>query len=111
MIEINNIEEFNQIIQDSENTIVLIFKHSTRCPTSAHAKAELEKFVTNYPQYSSKTYIVKVIESRELSNYIAETTNVEHQSPQLLIIKNGKVVSHISHFKITSKNLEELLLK
>ncbi len=109
MIELNNIEDFDKILENSKSTTILIFKHSTRCPTSAHAKAELEKFLNEHPQHSQNTYLVKVIESRQLSNHISETTGIEHHSPQLLVLKNGKVEHHISHFKITTKNLEELL--
>ncbi|MCX8063926.1 MAG: bacillithiol system redox-active protein YtxJ [Candidatus Hydrogenedentes bacterium] len=106
MIEINDLDELKKIIENSQNNTILIFKHSTRCPVSSHAKKELEKFLEKYPQFSSKAYLIKVIECRQLSNYISEITNVEHQSPQILILKDGKVTSHLSHFKITAKSIE-----
>lgn len=109
MIEISDIKKLQDILDNAEKGTLLIFKHSTRCPVSSHAKKELEKFLENNPKYKENTFLIKVIESRELSNYITETTGIEHQSPQLLIMKDGKVLIHLSHFQITVKSIESAL--
>lgn len=77
-----------------------VYKHSTACPISA-AAAEV---VRGYP-FDRPLYWVNVIEQRPLSNWVAETCGVRHQSPQLLKISGGRVEQHWSHFAITAANL------
>ncbi|MGC8738348.1 MAG: bacillithiol system redox-active protein YtxJ [Candidatus Hydrogenedens sp.] len=109
MIEMTKKEEFDSLLKNSNDIILIIFKHSNRCPISWNAKKEIDTFLEKYTEYNNNTYLINVIDSRPLSNYIAETLHVEHQSPQIIILKNGAVVKHISHLTITEKNLENIL--
>ena len=72
-----------------------IFKHSTTCPTSARAAKEIERASTSLPVFQ-----VNVREQRELSAWVAETFGVEHQSPQLLLIRGGKAEKVWNHYDI-----------
>ncbi|HOV33072.1 MAG TPA: bacillithiol system redox-active protein YtxJ [Candidatus Hydrogenedens sp.] len=109
MEELTQIEEFDNIVKDKKETPLIIFKHSTRCPISWNAKKELDSFLENHPEYKNCSYSINVIDSRPLSNYITETLKVEHQSPQIIIIKKSSVLSHFSHFTITEQKLLETL--
>ncbi len=109
MEELTQIEEFDNIIKDKKETPLIIFKHSTRCPISGNAKKEVDSFIESHPEYKNCSYLINVIDSRPLSNHITETLKVEHQSPQILIIKNGSVLIHFSHFTITKEKLSEVL--
>ncbi len=80
-----------------------IFKHSTRCPISAAAEAEFEKFAAAHP--GAPVYRVLVIEDRPLSNAIAEKLAIPHPSPQAILIRDGKPIWSASHWDITEQEL------
>ncbi|MFZ3578345.1 bacillithiol system redox-active protein YtxJ [Virgibacillus sp. DJP39] len=108
MQEIDNREDWDQIFQDSTKNPVLVFKHSTTCPISAKAFQEYTSYVEANEE-SVNNYLVKVIESREVSNQIQNDTNIKHESPQLFLIKDQEVVWHTSHGKITKGNIEDTI--
>lgn len=87
---------------------VAIFKHSTRCGISLHANSELENMS---PELESKiqVYYLDLLNYRSLSNLIAEELKVMHQSPQLIILKDGEAVKSSSHSGVRPKFLEEFL--
>ncbi|WP_425441983.1 bacillithiol system redox-active protein YtxJ [Sediminibacillus massiliensis] len=94
-------EEFEQVKNQYESFILM--KHSLTCPISAEAKREFELFseeATDVP-----LFVLYVQKARELSNHIAETYDVKHESPQVLVFKNNQVVWNESHGNITKKNL------
>lgn len=81
----------------------VIFKHSTRCATSSMVKNRLER---NEQPVHIDFYFLDLIAHRLLSNKIAEVFNVYHESPQLLLIKNGECVYEESH---TGINMQETI--
>jgi len=97
--------EFNQIVSDSAGHPIFLFKHSTRCPVSAHAHAEFARFAEEHPEIECRE--VLVVEQRPLSQHIAQQTDVAHQSPQALLFSNGKVVWNASHFSISADGLRK----
>ena len=84
---------------------LVIFKHSERCSVSRMAKRTFEN------EYESEVpvYLIHVIDERPISNKIAEITGINHQSPQLLIIKDGKCVYHASHDHISALEIKAYL--
>ncbi len=106
MKEITTIEEFDSLLKNNTESILIFFKHSNRCPISWNAKKEVDKFLENHSGFKDKTFLVNVVDSRPLSNYIAESLKIEHQSPQIIITKNGTVIKHFSHLSITEQKLE-----
>ncbi|HOQ32063.1 MAG TPA: bacillithiol system redox-active protein YtxJ [Candidatus Hydrogenedens sp.] len=109
MIEITKLEELDNLLNNTTKGILIFFKHSNRCPISWNAKKETDAFLEKHTEYKNNTYLINVIDSRPLSNHLADTLKVEHQSPQIIILQNGSVVKHISHLTITEKNLENIL--
>lgn len=101
-------EEFSQAWNNSTNKAVLLFKQSTTCPISAGAFMRFNTFLKSTTE-DIEAYFVKVRETREVSNQIAEETGVQHQSPQILLVKNKEVLWNASHAKITEESIEAAL--
>jgi bacillithiol system protein YtxJ len=99
--------DLDQLIEQSQAGLVFVFKHSTQCSISSQAYEEFTDFIEGVPGLVCGT--VLVIENRKLSNAIAERFGVRHQSPQALLIKDGRVVWHASHWSITPDSLSEAL--
>ncbi len=79
-----------------------VFKHSTTCPVSARAATEVKEMRTGIP-----VYLIKVREQRELSNWVAETFGVTHESPQLILIREGKMEEVWNHGEIRREDIKE----
>ena len=92
----------------SKQKAQLIFKHSTRCNISSVAKNRLEK---NTPPDSIDFYYLDLIHYRQLSAKIAEEFDVYHESPQILLIKNGSCIYDESHGGIIMEEIVEQALK
>jgi bacillithiol system protein YtxJ len=78
----------------------LVFKHSTTCGISAAAAREVRAMETEVP-----IYWINVREQRDLSNWVAESYNVAHESPQLILIREGKPHKVWSHYEVQRTNL------
>jgi bacillithiol system protein YtxJ len=97
-------EQLNKIIEDSYQTPQVIFKHSTRCSISGAARARLDK--ASEPEGIAFHYL-DLLSYRPLSNKIAETFHVHHESPQALLIKKGECVYDESHLSIMMEDIVE----
>ena len=98
--------QLTEILQLSAQKPQVIFKHSTRCSISLMAKSRLDR---NPPPEGADFYYLDLLEYRNLSNRIAELYNIEHQSPQILIIINGKCVYNESHNAININDIKECI--
>ncbi len=105
-INFTDSQQIQEIIELSKQSPVLIFKHSTRCSISSTALNRLERA---WNLTDAKAYYLDLIAYRPISNALAEQFNVEHQSPQVLIIKNGQCVYHESHWEIAFDSIQPLL--
>ena len=104
-IQLNSDQQIEEIIRASDNQPQVIFKHSTRCSISTMAKGRLER--AGLPGHVP-FYYLDLLSHRPISNKIAEMFSVEHESPQVLVIKNGKCVYTESHSGI---HMDEILEK
>ncbi len=84
----------------------MIFKHSTRCPVSAMSLYRLEKNWSKLKEAVSP-YFLDLINYRSVSNKIEELLEVRHESPQVLLIKNGKCIYHQSHHLISVDEINQ----
>ena len=87
------------------NEVAILYKHSTRCPTSWSAKRQVERFLDL--STGTPVYVVDVIQNRSLSKQIAEDLGVKHESPQAILMRSGEVIAHVSHRQITVQLLED----
>lgn len=92
--------QLENIKKESAEQPVLIFKHSTRCSISATALNRLERAWKAEDMPMVKAYYLDLLSYRAISQQIASTFSVVHESPQLLLISNGKCVYHASHLEI-----------
>ena len=86
----------------------LIFKHSTRCSISSMAKSRLDR---SEPPQNIIFYYLDLIAHRDISNRIAEEFGVHHESPQIMLIRNGKCVYDESHNGISMDDIAQQAMK
>lgn len=104
---IENSNEINEIKEASHHKLQLIFKHSTRCIIS---KMALKNFESDFLLHDViDAYYLDLIAYRNISNEIAEVFAVEHQSPQILLIKDGVAVYAASHESIDANVLTKII--
>lgn len=107
-ISLNELDQLDFIENKSATKTQVLFKHSTRCGISSMV---MRQFVEAY-QLTEKDidlYYLDLLNYREISNEIANKFQVLHESPQLIVIKNGVVVAHASHGAINDIELQQHL--
>jgi bacillithiol system protein YtxJ len=101
-LPLTSLEGLDNLVQQSFTEQIAIFKHSTRCSISRMIKDRVERGV---PRQHMPAYYLDLLEHRDISNSIATRVNVQHESPQLLILRNGVCTSHASHNAIQPEML------
>ncbi|MFC4775889.1 bacillithiol system redox-active protein YtxJ [Paenibacillus sp. GCM10023252] len=107
--EIETIEQWQQTLEGSADRPVVVFKHSTTCPVSANALREFNEYLEASPRQDADYVLVKVIESRPVSNQIAEDVAVKHESPQIILVEKNAKVWTASHWAITNEHIKAVL--
>jgi bacillithiol system protein YtxJ len=90
------------LLTDSEHRPVIVFKHSNACSISSRAYRELEKLET-------PVNILEVQSAREVSREFSHLTGVQHETPQVVLLRNGKAVWNASHFDVTAGGVAKAL--
>lgn len=105
--QLTDLGQLNEIIAESTDKPVLVFKHSTRCGVS---RMVLKQFENEFDLHEKITpYFLDLLEHRDVSNEIASRFGVFHQSPQLIVIKDGKALFNDSHGSIDAGKLEQFI--
>lgn len=99
-------EQVEDIAERSHLKPCVIFKHSVRCNISYIAQHRLEQ-KWDFTQEEVEPYYLDLIQYRDVSQYIAERFAVHHESPQLLLIRNGECTYEASHLDISVDELRE----
>ncbi len=110
-IELTDPQQLQEVIEVSKTQPVFIFKHSTTCSVSRMALDRLERQWKPQENVPATAYFLDLLRHRALSNQLAEVFQVRHESPQVLVIKNGRAVYHESHYGITHAALQAALIK
>lgn len=105
---LTEVDQVSQIITQSVERPAFIFKHSTRCAIS---KMALKNFENHFKAADADAYFLDLLEYRGVSNHVAALFDVVHQSPQLLLIKDGKCVFTASHSDIDADELVKKIQK
>lgn len=105
---LENEQQLEELKKTSFMKPVAIFKHSTRCSISRMSWNQFQKYY-NISNDKMELYHLDLLEYRFISNEIAEQFQVPHQSPQIIVIKDGVAVYHTSHESIDAKDLEEFV--
>lgn len=98
-----------QIRLQSKEKAVIIFKHSIRCSISAMVLNRLERQWNSSEMEGAVPYFLDLISYRQVSSAVAKTYNVVHQSPQVLVIQDGKCIYNSSHTDISYEKLKSLV--
>ena len=107
MKELQTIQDWQAVLEQSKETPVFVLKHSTTCPVSATAYREFDASITTIPKY-----FLRIQDNRPISNEIESDLGIRHESPQLFLLKDGKALWQATHYAISkskiNKALEEL---
>ncbi|MDO1500277.1 bacillithiol system redox-active protein YtxJ [Winogradskyella maritima] len=103
-IPLTTLEQLDAIAEKSKTKTQVIFKHSTRCGISRMVINQFVEFY-NLEETNIDLYYLDLLNHRDVSNEVGYKFQVLHQSPQLLIIKNGVAVAHASHGAINDLEL------
>lgn len=98
-------EQLKEIINESHEKPVAIFKHSIRCSISSMAKRRLERN-WDIAEDSLTIYYLDLITFRSVSNKIVEVFEIQHESPQIILVKDGEAIFHTSHSDISVEGLK-----
>jgi len=99
-VRITDVESFEELASRSQDVPVVVFKHSTTCPISAAAYEEMSRF-------DGEVALVEVQRALSLSKAIERKTGVPHESPQVLVLRKGKVVWDASHWKVKADAVQQ----
>lgn len=106
--ELLTIEELGLTLEQSSEKPVLFFKHSLTCPISARAFKEFQSYLEEADTHVSYK-LITVQTARAVSNEVAARLNVAHESPQAILVKDGREVWNASHFDINVSSLERAI--
>ncbi len=98
--EIDSIEDCASVMKEE---LVVLFKHSPTCPVSWMAHREVMQYRVAQPEVP--IYLVSVRRRRDVSRFIADHTHVDHESPQVIVLRRGEVIAARSHDDITAETI------
>jgi len=104
---LTTLDQLNDLLISSNEKPVLLFKHSTRCSISDMVKNRLELYWDD--TIGVQPVYLDLLAYRNISDEIASRFNVTHQSPQVLLIKNGDCIYHASHNEIDLTKIKQIL--
>jgi len=96
--EINSTEELKNLFEQSFEKPIVLFKHSLTCPISAGVYQEVSGA-------DADINLIIMQRARSVSTEIAEKTGIRHESPQAIVIKDGKPIYHASHYDVTAEDI------
>lgn len=97
--KVESTEKLDELFALSNEKPVVLFKHSVTCPISSDVYYEVSNADTDIN-------LVVVQTARNISNAIAERTGIRHESPQAIVLKEGKAIYHASHYDVTAEEIE-----
>ena len=108
LIVLDDADALERAVLASEERLVLLFKHSVTCGTSAQAYDELVAYLNEW-ESDAMFAIVTVQTHRDISDDIAARLNVRHETPQVLLLQGGRVVWDASHFHVTAQTINKAI--
>lgn len=106
-IPLKDVSQLDEIVENSNDKTIGIFKHSTRCSISRFVLKQFEKEYNLDDKVD--LYFLDLLNHRDISNEIANQFQVVHQSPQLILVKNGVAVYNTSHSEIDASQIYKFI--
>jgi bacillithiol system protein YtxJ len=107
--ELMTVKSWTQVLEKSKSQPIFVFKHSTTCGISARAAFRVNEWLKDAPKSTPEFHFVIVRARRPVSNAIEKDLQVKHESPQLLLIRDGKSIWDSDHNAITAESIEKAL--
>jgi thioredoxin 1 len=105
---LTDFSELDAAILESEKRPVLLFKHSRYCGVSAEALDELQSHIEKTP--ADVAYrMITVQTHRPISDAVSLRLGLRHETPQAILLRDGKIIWNASHFRITARQLDDIL--
>lgn len=101
---LTDVAALDTLLSGSSQRPVILFKHSPTCGISAHVFHNLQPLVQN-AQLDAEWYLISVLAHRDISMAVADRLKVWHASPQVIVLRQGKVMWHGSHFAISERSV------
>jgi monothiol bacilliredoxin len=98
--EIYDAAQLETLFEKSFESPVVVFKHSLTCPISSYAYQKIS-------EADAEINLIVVQHARSVSSAIAEKTGVRHESPQAIVLRDGKAVYHASHYSVDAESIEK----
>jgi bacillithiol system protein YtxJ len=113
LTQLQHIEQLDRLLSESHTRPLLLFKHSFSCGVSAealdelidHLNADIVAAGVPDPRYA----IVTVQTHRDVSNAVSSKLGIRHETPQALLIRDGRVIWSASHFRVTAEAMKKAL--
>jgi thioredoxin 1 len=109
LMPLQDLESLDAAIAESADRPVLLFKHSRYCGVSCEALDELQTHIEGRAPGSVAYKMITVQTHRPLSDAVANRLGIRHETPQAILLRNGKAVWNASHFRITASQLDQIL--
>jgi bacillithiol system protein YtxJ len=106
---LHDVDAFEQAIAESQDRPVLLFKHSRYCGVSCEAMDELQSHIDGRGDAGVSYKVITVQTHRNVSDAIAQRLGIRHETPQAILLRDGKAVWNASHFRITASQLDQVL--
>ena len=108
LTSLDHLEQLDQLLTESQDRPLLLFKHSYSCGVSLEALDEIVDHL-NQESLDARYAIVTVQTHREVSNAVASRLGVRHQTPQAIVVKGGRAVWSASHFRVNAQEIRKAL--
>ncbi len=105
-LPLTELSQLESIASESFNKPQVLFKHSTRCSISSMAEGRLNR--AEWPKHGD-FYFLDLLQHRDISNAIAQQYKVHHESPQILVIKNGECILEQTHSGVNMQEIAEVI--
>ncbi|MDZ4860672.1 MAG: bacillithiol system redox-active protein YtxJ [Candidatus Hydrogenedentes bacterium] len=109
MQKLTSLDGWTACLEASRTRPVLVFKHSTSCPISTEAHRQVAAYAESAAESDPPVYMVRVIEERPISNQIADDLGLQHKSPQLILLQDGRPAWNASHYGIQAKAIRDAI--
>ena len=108
LLPLSGVDELERLLADSQTRPVLLFKHSRSCGVSAEALDELIEHLSAN-QANAQYAMVTVQTHRDVSNAVAARLGIRHETPQAIVVKEGRVSWSASHFRVNAQAIDKAL--
>ena len=110
LLTLRSIADLDRVLAQSAGQPLLIFKNSYTCGTSAEALDELIEHLGE-ARDDVRYAMVTVQTDRDVSNAIAQRLGVRHETPQAILVLNGRVEWSASHFRVSATELSRAIAR